>query len=148
MNADARLHDLILLNADEGRRYEMGGMTAIFKADEAETDSGYAVSEWVLDAGFDGGGPHRHAANDEIFFVVEGEPDILIGETWHTVKRGAFVRIPGNIDHDFRNRTQCEARLLNVFIPGGFEKNMPAIVSWFEENQTNQQGEKSGDRPC
>ena len=68
MNADARLNDLILLNADEGRRYEMGGMTAIFKADEAETDSGYAVSEWVLEAGFDGGGPHRHAANDEIFF--------------------------------------------------------------------------------
>jgi len=79
---------------------------------------------------------------------VEGEPDILIGETWHTVKRGAFVRIPGNIDHDFRNRTQSEARLLNVFIPGGFEKNMPAIVSWFEENQTNQRGEKSGDRSC
>ena len=36
---------------------------------------------------------------------------------------------------DFENRTDEVAGLLNVFIPGGFEKDMPAIVRWYEEHQ-------------
>ncbi len=36
--------------------------------------------------------------------------------------------------HGFENRTGSEAGLLNVFIPGGFEENMPMIVKWYEEN--------------
>ena len=33
--------------------------------------------------------------------------------------------------HDFENRTVLRAGALNVFIPGGFESNMPAIVERF-----------------
>lgn len=36
--------------------------------------------------------------------------------------------------HDFRNPAEEEAGLLNVFVPGGFERNMPAIVEWFAEH--------------
>ena len=36
--------------------------------------------------------------------------------------------------HDFENRTDKKMGLLNFYIPGGFEKHMPAIVKWFEEN--------------
>lgn len=35
----------IALWPGEGRIYRMGTMTAVFKADEAETDSRYSVSE-------------------------------------------------------------------------------------------------------
>ncbi|MFC5345547.1 cupin domain-containing protein [Brevundimonas staleyi] len=132
MTVTADRRDLILLEAGEGRRYEMGGMTAVFKADEVETGCGYSVSEWLLAPGFEGGGAHSHTANDEIFYVVEGKPDILIDRIWQTVLPGTFVRIPGGVDHDFRNRSRAPAKLLNLFIPGGFEREMPAIVSWFQ----------------
>jgi hypothetical protein len=33
--------------------------------------------------------------------------------------------------HDFENRTALPAGVLNVFIPGGFESKMPAIVEWY-----------------
>lgn len=136
METQATAQDLILLKAEDGRRYEMGGMTAIFKADEAETDSRYSVSEWLLEPGFEGSGPHSHEANDELYFVVDGTPEILVGEVWHSVQKGTFIRVPCTVNHDFRNLTSSSARLLNVFIPGGFERKMPAIVAWFAENPT------------
>lgn len=125
---------VIALARDEGRRYEMGKLTALFKADEAETAAGYSVSEWRLAPGQEGVGAHHHDANDEIFYVLEGTPDVLIGEEWRAFDEGSFIRIPAGVTHDFRNLGTGPARLLNLFIPGGFERNMPEIVKWFAEN--------------
>ncbi len=33
--------------------------------------------------------------------------------------------------HDYRNDTDEPVRLLNVYVPGGFEEEMPGIVAWF-----------------
>jgi hypothetical protein len=37
--------------------------------------------------------------------------------------------------HDFKNSTNEKTGILNFFIPGGFERNMPAIVDWFAANK-------------
>jgi mannose-6-phosphate isomerase-like protein (cupin superfamily) len=126
----------LILKPGEGRIYSCGTMTAVFKADESETNSRYSVSEWWLDPNSEGPGAHQHEENDEVFYVLEGTASFLVGDTWIDVKKGAFVRIPAQITHDFANRTSQRAGLLNFFIPGGFERNMPAIVKWFEENPT------------
>ncbi len=124
----------IVLRPNEGRKYNMGFMQAVFKADEDETDCGYSISEWWLDANSDGPGGHLHENNDEIFYIIEGRLSILIGDEWIEAEKGSFIRIPANTLHDFANRTNSRAGLLNFFIPGGFERNMPAIVKWFEDN--------------
>jgi len=123
--------DVLTLAKGEGRIYEMGKLRAIFKADEGGTDSRYSISEWWMEPGFEGVGAHSHEENDEMFFVLEGRPSILIGDRWSSHAEGAFVRIPANVTHDFRNETDGKAGLLNLFIPGGFERNMPMIVDWF-----------------
>ena len=48
-------------------------------------------------------------------------------------------RIPaGGVTHDFENRSGSRAGALNVFLPGGFEALMPAIVDWFAaQNDSN-----------
>jgi Mannose-6-phosphate isomerase len=124
----------IVLPPEGGRGYAMGRLSARFKADEAETHAGYSVSEWLLEPGQPGVGAHSHDANDEIFYVLEGEAEILVGDTWHASPRDTFVRVPAGVTHDFRNRSNARARILNVFIPGGFERQMPAIVEWFAAN--------------
>jgi hypothetical protein len=43
--------------------------------------------------------------------------------------------IPSGTVHDFENRSGRRAGILNVYIPGGFERNMPEIVEWFRENR-------------
>jgi mannose-6-phosphate isomerase-like protein (cupin superfamily) len=124
----------IVLAPGEGRRYAMGSLAAVFKADEAETAAGYAVSEWWMEPGFAGVGAHSHAANDEVFYVLDGAPELLVGDAWTTLGRGGFVRVPAGVMHDFRNPTAGRAGLLNLFIPGGFEREMPGIVDWFARN--------------
>jgi mannose-6-phosphate isomerase-like protein (cupin superfamily) len=124
----------LILKAGEGRSYVCGPMTAVFKADENETDNKYSVSEWWLQPLSDGPGAHAHEENDEVFYVLEGTISFLVGDAWVEASKGAFLRIPATVTHDFRNQTNKKAGLLNFFIPGGFERNMPAIVNWFAEN--------------
>jgi quercetin dioxygenase-like cupin family protein len=112
-------------------------MQAVFKADGAETGDRYSVSEWWLDPHSDGPGRHQHEANDEIFIALVGRPSVLAGERWYELDTGSTIVIPAGIDHDFANRTDERAALLNVFVPGGFETNMPEIVAWFaQQNET------------
>ena len=124
----------VILGPGQGRGYDCGSMSAVFKADGDETGKAYSVSEWWLEPGSDGPGAHSHEANDEIFYVIAGRPSILVGETWHECPTGSSLIIPAGVTHDFANRTDSRAGLFNVFIPGDFEKNMPSIVEWFRNN--------------
>ena len=131
--APACAEQVITLPPGGGRHYAMGKLTALFKADEEDTQAAYSVSEWLLDPGQEGVGAHSHAANDEIFLVLEGSPEFLIGDTWSEQPEGSFLRIPHGVTHDFRNSSDRRARVFNVFIPRGFERNMPEIVAWFRD---------------
>ena len=125
----------IVLPPAGGRTYEMGAITAVFKADEDETQQRYSVSEWWLAPHTDGPGAHQHDANDEVFYSLAGTPSVLVGDTWHDAPAGTFFMIPANTMHDFANRTDERAGLLNFFIPGGFERHMPAIADWFRAHR-------------
>jgi len=126
----------IILRKGEGRIYNCGSMTAVFKADEEETAARYSVSEWWLEPNSAGPGAHLHEENDEVFYVIAGNPSLLVGDNWVNTHVGDFLRIPAKTMHDFANNTNEKCGLLNFFIPGGFERNMPSIVKWFEENQS------------
>jgi len=125
----------LVLPEGEGRVYKCGTMTAIFKADENETNEKYSISEWWLEPNSDGPGAHSHENNDEVFYMLEGTMSFLIGEKWIDAKKGTFLRIPAKTIHDFKNNTNRKAGVLNFFIPGGFERNMPNIVQWFKNNK-------------
>ena len=125
--------DEIILKPGEGRIYNCGTMTAIFKVDENETEEKYSDSEWWLAPNSEGPGAHKHEQNDEVFYVLEGTPSFLVGEKWLDAEKETFLRVPANTVHDFANRTNEKAGILIFFIPGGFERDMPSIVKWFED---------------
>ena len=125
----------LILKAEEGRVYHLGPMTAIFKADVNETDDKYSISEWWLEPNSNGPGAHQHDDQDQVFYVLEGILSILVEDRWIDADRGTFIRIPRNTMHSFANRTNKKAGMLNFDIPGGFERNMPSMVKWFEENK-------------
>ncbi len=66
--------------------------------------------------------------------MIEGTMSFLIGDRWREAPEGSFVLAPGGTTHDFENRSSSRAGVLNFSIPGDFEKNMPAIATWFAEN--------------
>ncbi len=53
----------------------------------------------------EGGGPppHVHTREDETFYVVSGNLEILLGDTTHRAKAGDFVYIPRGTLHRFKN---------------------------------------------
>ena len=123
----------VFLPPGAGRSYSMGRISAIFKADGDETQNGYSISEWWLEPGTQGPGAHSHA-EDDIFYVIEGTMSVLLGDRWIHAAKGSFVLAPAGVTHDFENRSSSRAGVLNISIPGDFERNMPAIVEYFAEN--------------
>lgn len=124
----------IVLNPGCGRTYDMGGITAIFKADGDETANQASISEWWFEPNTKSGGAHSHQSENEIFYVLDGTMSFLIGDTWRDAEKGSFIFVPAGIQHDFENRSDRRAGVLNVFAPGAFEANMPMIVEWFAAN--------------
>ena len=111
----------------------MGRIGALFKADGAETQDRYSISEWWLEPHTQGPGAHAHP-EDDVFYVLEGTISFFVDGKWLDASKGSFVLVPGNATHDFENRHDVRAGVLNFSIPGNFEKEMPGIANWFAEN--------------
>ena len=122
----------LVLAPGEGRTYEMGRLSAVFKADGAETGGRSSISEWRLDPHTKGPGVHSHP-EDDVFFVLEGTMSVFVGDQWFDAPAGSFVLVPGDTPHNFENRGDERTGMLNVSAPGGFEGNMPGIAQWFRE---------------
>lgn len=134
MNEQSPLPEGVILHLPgAGRHYDLGPMNSTFLADGAESDRRYSVSFWRVAPGSPGPGAHSHEANEELFLVIEGTMTFLVGDRYVDAPTGTFLRIPAGVTHDIENRTPERASVFNVFIPGGFEDNMPAIVTWFKE---------------
>lgn len=108
----------------------MGPLRAVFKADGKETLGRYAISEWWLEPYTRGPGAHQHE-EDDVFFVLEGTLSFFVGDTWFDAPRGSLVIAPGGTPHDFENRTDERAGMLNFAVPGEFEPELPDIAEWF-----------------
>lgn len=122
----------VVLRPGAGRPYPMGRISAVFKADEAETADTYSISEWWLEPHTKGPGAHAHP-EDDVFYVIEGTMSLLVGDEWVQAQKGSFVLIPGGTTHDFENRSDRRAGVLN-FSNGVFEPEMKGIAEWFRDN--------------
>ncbi len=90
-----------------------------FKVLSEQTGGAYAILEQVIPAGH---GPpmHVHRHETDIFYVLEGEFEITIGDRKVAAPAGALVVGPRDIRHTFRNVGPREGRLLLTVIPGRF----------------------------
>jgi uncharacterized cupin superfamily protein len=62
-----------------------------------------------------GGGfpiPHWHEDLDEVFYVLEGQIEFLLGSEWRAAGAGSTVFVPAGTVHAFRNASGAPARQL------------------------------------
>jgi mannose-6-phosphate isomerase-like protein (cupin superfamily) len=90
-----------------------------FKVLSEQTGGAYAILEQKIPAGH---GPplHVHRHETEIFYVLEGQFEITIGDQKVTAPSGAMVVGPRDVPHTFRNTGSKDGRLLLTVIPGRF----------------------------
>jgi quercetin dioxygenase-like cupin family protein len=85
-----------------------------------ETNSAFFQFEAIVPAG-GGPPPHIHRREDESFYVVSGDLEILIGDSTYQAKAGDFVFIPRGTVHRFKNQGGTSAVQLVTFVPAGMD---------------------------
>lgn len=69
--------------------------------------------------------PHIHHLEDEIFYVLEGELAVSVGNRTMKAVPGTMVFLPRNVQHSFTIESE-QLRMLILITPAGFE-------GWFKE---------------
>jgi len=111
--------DAVYLDADEGERLKGETRVATIKLGREE----FALVEFELDPGFEGPDPHSHDDHIDSFYVLDGEPEFLVGEEKLRLGPGSFVAAPLGFVHTFGNPGPAPARLLNMHAPSrGFHE--------------------------
>jgi quercetin dioxygenase-like cupin family protein len=64
---------------------------------------------------------HRHLADEETFFVLDGELRVEVGGQAHAAGAGAVAFLPRQLPHAFVV-TSPQARYLTLHTPAGFER--------------------------
>ena len=85
------------------------------------TDGAYAAIEVKAFPGL-GPPPHIHHRESEMFYVLEGQFELLCGERTVQARPGSFVHIPRGTLHTYKCIGNEPGRFLVVITPAGFEK--------------------------
>jgi len=116
----------IVLGRGEGRTLSVLGSAYTYKATGEQTRGAYALIEGTLTG--DGPPPHIHEAEEEAFYVLEGEVNVLVGERTITAGAGAFVLVPRGTVHTFSRAGTGPVRILTLISPAGFERFFEEIA--------------------
>ena len=116
----------VVLGTGEGKTISVLGDSYTYKATKDETGGAYALIEGRIVG--EGPPPHIHATEEESFYVLEGELNVLVGEGSHTAKAGAFVLVPRGTVHAFSKAGTASAKILIIISPAGFEKFFDEIA--------------------
>jgi glyoxylate utilization-related uncharacterized protein len=71
---------------------------------------------------------HTHTREDEVYFVLEGELEVTVGDKIFVLGPGDTLLAPRDIPHKLRNSGNTTNHYLLVFSPSGFEKFIMATA--------------------
>jgi len=109
----------IVVRGAEAERLLLPANVTQLLAEGKDTNGAFSVIRASLEAGADGARPHHHTKATELFFVISGAVDILVGEGVVTAGAGDVAVVAPGAMHAFANACATEAcDLLIVFGPG------------------------------
>ena len=85
-----------------------------------DTGGAYCHLEVALAPGM-GVPRHTHTREDETYYVLTGELEVIVGDEASTLRPGDSLTAPRNIPHQLRNSGNVENHYLIMFSPAGFE---------------------------
>jgi quercetin dioxygenase-like cupin family protein len=118
--------EAIVLRSGEGRALSLRGTGVAYKAEGERPAGGPTFLEFSVATGFNTG-DHVHSRIEEIFYVVEGEVQIRVGDQLLRGTAGDFVLVPPGVAHGFASSGDGPAKMVLVISPGGVHEK------YFEE---------------
>jgi quercetin dioxygenase-like cupin family protein len=117
------------LSPGEGTTIEgPAGGPLTFKARGEQTAGALTAFENVIAPG-DGPPLHRHANEDEAWYILEGQLRFRLDEKLESAPAGSFVYVPRGTPHCFQNDGASTARMLVLFTPAGMERFFDEFAS-------------------
>lgn len=109
----------VLVRAAEAETLDSdpGGVIRLL-ADSSATGGALNSHRSLFRDGFDGAPPHYHTRSAELFFVLGGSLQVLLGEELVTLREGDFLVVPAGMPHAFAAAPGADADVLFVFSPG------------------------------
>jgi quercetin dioxygenase-like cupin family protein len=112
-------HAKVVMPGD-GRYVVIGGRArCTFKVVGAETQGRFGLFEYVMEPKAKGAAPHVHHELTEIFYVADGEVELVLGDTRRVAPRGSVMLVPPGTVHGFSNASDGRSTLLIMFCPAG-----------------------------
>ncbi|MGA2209153.1 MAG: cupin domain-containing protein [Acidimicrobiales bacterium] len=108
---------MLRFESGEGLRREARGSEMWFKATASDTGGRFSLMERTLPAGGRMPPAHRHAGNEEGYFVLEGAVEFRVGDDVVEGRQGTFVLVPAGEAHTFGNTSNDPARVLVLHAP-------------------------------
>ncbi|MGZ8802395.1 MAG: cupin domain-containing protein, partial [Mycobacterium sp.] len=120
-----------LVVRDEGKHFHFLDTLYTAKVNSEVTNGILTAMEFLAPKNF---GPplHRHDAEDELFYLIDGEMWFSCGEVEAVHTTGAVIWMPRGLPHTFQVRSDT-ARVFQVSTPGGFEHFVAALGRSTEE---------------
>jgi quercetin dioxygenase-like cupin family protein len=107
----------VILHSGEGQSVKIGTSSCTFKLTGKDTHGHFGLFEFILEPETDGPSPHIHKQMTEIFYVVEGELELVLGQQRITAISGTLMSVPENTPHGFSNPSKKRAKFLIMFCP-------------------------------
>lgn len=109
------MSDYTLVRATDAEVLPASGITLL--ADAAGTGGVLTSNRSFMAAGTDGAPPHLHSGAAELFFVLDGTLDVLLGEEIVTVTVNDLLVVPAGLPHAFAPAKDASADVLFVYTP-------------------------------
>ncbi|MDQ6696170.1 MAG: cupin domain-containing protein [Actinomycetota bacterium] len=93
-------------------------LTVRLLTDATATEHALSAVRVTLAEGVDGATPHHHTGSAELFYVLDGELQVLLGDQVVTAGQGDLVVVPHHLAHAFGAAPGHTADLLIVIAPG------------------------------
>ena len=102
----------------EGKSVAIGsGARCTFKVVGTDTYGHFGLFEYEMEPGTAGPKPHIHQEMEEIFYVAEGEVELLVNNEKITGRAGTLALVPRGTVHAFSNPGKERSTLLIMFSP-------------------------------
>ncbi|MBW5447665.1 cupin domain-containing protein [Cohnella sp. CFH 77786] len=110
-----------ILSREEGDHMWYLGNLSTVKANAEHTGGQFSLVEDLMAPGYET--PyHIHRKEDETFYLLEGEMEIILDGRKYQAKADHFAFLPRNIPHGFRIVGDRPARMLVMIHPSGFDR--------------------------
>ena len=107
-----------VLMPGDGPSVQIGsGAKCTFKVVGKETNGLFGLFEYEMNPNTAGPKPHIHKEMEEIFYVVKGEVELLVGNERIAAKPGTLALVPRSAVHAFANPGNQKSVLLIMFCP-------------------------------